>query len=712
MIDTSAEWDIVSQLSGESWFAARLYYGDQTSYLSIGSKDFELDDEKFLGIISNKPAIKGGFDIQTREFKIAGGMLEIINHIDQITTFGLLASTLGSGDDVGFENRRVDLRLMKDGISKFDNGYPLLQNGRMYRPGYGRTLVTIRIEDNTKNIFGTMGHLVTQHDATVGYQLPPASAGRIRPIIYGDHRYLTDAGNEGNTLTKEEWFPNEQPRFVPMVDLGGGRWLVEDHEIAGTPSRVDGACIWAFNQASSKWVQTVRYDVIQNSGSGVILEFLIEDYFGFVGYQWFDFKTPVNQGNVGTFEWADPPASADQDVTTGSTVTLNGVNNAATMRYGFDLIKGFDEILWGELMLTGIGDWASNNNLLYVDGIIGKFYSPGDLTITFVEAGGNIADPEGDEVDVTFKCGPSPPASGEILDVYRVITFQTLALIGPLYWGGLGHALEAWVDDANRSSHIDFGNSGEPATNPATCVESVSRGDMGLTDDVINMPSFDQASNDLSGALANFDFREEADYKLFLSQMAKQFRSIIGLDTNSKVGMKVISNRYTSADVIINYNDMSGLKFGRTDDDLLVNKLVVEYGYDGDIFLKNTDEIENTTTRTRYNLGVEATSRTLKANKINDSADADAYAGSELAFWQQHHNTIDEMSLDMAFMKYSPGDVIRIADLPEALFPNGEDVTNIFTRAGQDILPYFLITDFDKSDRVIFKGIQMHDTTP
>lgn len=716
-VPTSAEWDIVSQLPGESWFAARLYYGNQDSYLSIGSKDFELDDEKFIGIISNKPAISGGFDIQTREYKIAGGTIEIINHIDQITTFGLLASNLGSGNDVGFENRRVDLRLMKEGISKFENGYALLQNGRMYRPHYGRSLVTIRVEDNTKNLMGTLGNLVTQSDATSGHSLPTQSAGSIKPIIYGDHRWKIDAGYDGNTLTKEEWDPTDEPRFVPMIDLGGDRWLVESDKVAGALSRDTSEAIWVFNSASGSWNQVNSYTVIQNNDDGFIIEIDIaggpsgEDQ-----YLYNQYDLPIRYEIIfGVGFFADPEFSIDGDVTTDMVITpLSTVGSAGIIRFWFPEISGsyIAALKTGELMLTGIGDFGSMNQL-YVDGDLNAYYTASDLTLTFYEHSKAVDDAYGAFVDLTFRNSSGAAGiSANITEVYRLALLATLRPIGSYLWGGFGHAILSWVDDASRSSHFNFGDAGDPAINPATCVESIARNDMGFVDDTLNKPSFDQASNDLSTSLANFDVRVETDFKLFLSHVSRQFRSIIGIDTNSKLGMIVINNRYSSADVVISYNDMAGLKFERTDDDQLTSKVIVEYSFNGDRYLNNTDKIENTTTRTRYGLSVEATSRSLKADLINDAADAEAYGDFELAFWQQHHNTIDEMSLDMAFMKYSPGDVIRIKDLPEELFPNGEDVTEVFTRAGQDILPYFLITDFVKSDRVIFKGIQMHDTTP
>ena len=710
MIDTSTEWDIVSQMPGESWFAARLYYGPGTKYLSVGSKDFVLDDEKFLGIISNKPSIKGGFDIQTRSFEINRGMIEVIDSIDWVTTFGELASTLGSGNDIGFENRQVDLRLIKDGISKFSNGFPLLERGRMYKPEYDAGLVTINVEDDTKNKFGKIGELVTEDDARSGYTLPPASAGLIRPIIYGDHRYNIGTGFEGDDLTKEDWDPNIQPRFVPMVDLNGNYWMVEDHEIAGTPAQAAGQHIWTKNPIGGGWIRARDWAVIQNSGTGVILE-LEETGSGTGLYDWEAFTMPLLVSNQGTSNFSNIENAKDQDVTTAATISISGINNNGILRFVFvNAEYPSGQLREVRLMLTGNGDWGAANQL-FVDGQINDYYTPADLTDTFHEHFNSIAEGSINSIDLTFRVASAGTKNASILDVYRAIAFFTVGFNGQLFWGGLGHALEEWIDDADRAGHFDFGNSGDPAENPASCIESLSRNDMGLGDDDIDMDSFDEVSNVLSAAKANFDIRKVTDFKTWLSKMARQFVSVITFGINSKLKMQAILSEYTSADVVISYNDMAKLKFGRTDDDQLTSKLSIEYSYDGSRFLNKTAEIENATTRTRYNLDEVATSRNIKAEMINDQTTADLYGDYELAFWQQHHNTIDEMHLDMSFMKYDLVDILRIIDLPEKYFPNGENVTEEFTRAGQAILPYFMINGFERSDRIILRGIQMADTS-
>lgn len=700
----SAEWQIVSQIPGEKWYAARLYYGNSEKYLSIASKDFVLNDEKFLGIITNQPSIGGGFDIQTRENKINSGVIEVMNQIDQITTFGELASTLGSGNDIGFENRRVDLRLMKEGISKFENGYPMLTNGRMYRPEYGPVKATIKIEDNSKNRLGSLGKVVTDDDARSGYSLPSISAGRIKPIIYGDHIFKINPG-ASNALTKEDWEPFKQPRLIPMINLNGGYWMVEDHAIAGTPQRLNGQNIWARNTQTGKIVElSSGYSVISNDDTGVVLDV------GLGAGEWAQYDRPISVSNEGSSNWSNPDNAIDGLIGTGATISITGAGNNGIMRYVFPefvLAGGFEGT---ELYLIGEGDWGAMNQL-FCDGDLLKYYTPAVILTTFVnQLGGGIDEADTDIIDLTFRAGGGATVDAEILDVYRRVAFSTNNIEWELLWGGLGHEIDAWADAANRSSHFNFGDSGDPATNPATCIESICRNDMGLVDADIDMDSFDQASNDLAASMANFDIRTKTNLKLFLSQMGVQFRSIVPYTTDSKVRMLMIQDEYTSADVIIDYVDMAELKFNRTDDDQLTSKVSVEYGYDGAKYLNKTDEVENTVTQTRYDLSELATERELLADKINDEVSADDWGDFHLAFWQEHHNGIERISLDESFLGYEPGDIIGLKDVPEDKWPNGEDITRKFTRAGQEILPFFMITDFVDSDRALYQGIQMHKT--
>ena len=54
MITTSSEWDSLKNVPGNTLVLARLYYGDETSYISLSSDDIILDGEKNINGKSQK----------------------------------------------------------------------------------------------------------------------------------------------------------------------------------------------------------------------------------------------------------------------------------------------------------------------------------------------------------------------------------------------------------------------------------------------------------------------------------------------------------------------------------------------------------------------------------------------------------------------------------------------------------------------------------
>lgn len=120
-----------------------------------------------------------------------------------------------------------------------------------------------------KITFKKIGDLVTNDDATSGYQLPENSLGKIKPIIYGDHRFKINFTKDNSQLAANYPF-NRENNVVEAVPLGGGRFLISDHEIVDL-SASGGDAIWLYDDELGRIVEVNDYSVIQNSASGCII---------------------------------------------------------------------------------------------------------------------------------------------------------------------------------------------------------------------------------------------------------------------------------------------------------------------------------------------------------------------------------------------------------------------------------------------------------
>ena len=79
-----------------------------------------------------------------------------------------------------------------------------------------------------------------------------------------------------------------------------------------------------------------------------------------------------------------------------------------------------------------------------------------------------------------------------------------------------------------------------------------------------------------------------------------------------------------------------------------------------------------------------------------------------MAWYANQHNIVS-VDLPLKYMKYEIGDVVQFDSLINNLKLYGEDYTEIVSRNGQDIYPYFMIMETNKSiDKISFKLVQLH----
>ena len=310
MITPSAQWASLSPLPGELGAVARLYYGSEGSgdYVSLATKDMVLDGERFAGLLESIPSKSNGVDL-VNHIPLTDSFTLTIDNLEYQPgkRFSDLLEELGTGSDIGFENRRIDVRLYLPGITTFANCLEIQTNGIMREPTHSRSMTTFTVFDGTELFLAKISHPLTETDASdTNKGLPPASRGKEKPTVYGDHSFHLGSEVEADTTS------DRSHQMVKAVKIGDYRYQVSHHamyELSG---------VWAEDKNSGRPVQLPSFTIIQNTSSGAIIET----------------GEPVDSGTDGvTIATAKTFSSATGALTNGMVGDILFISNGATFEY-------------------------------------------------------------------------------------------------------------------------------------------------------------------------------------------------------------------------------------------------------------------------------------------------------------------------------------------------------------------------------------------
>ncbi len=235
MITTSTQWDSLCQRPGqEVTVVVRMYYGDESAYKSFANRDLTIGTEKFLGVIQGVPTVIQQLDMKEHTHSIQSLTLAINNlEYQPGARWSDLVedTTLGAGADIGFYNRKIDIRFYLDGITTFANCFPLLSSGIVREIKHSREQTTIEIEDRTEMMYQDIGTYMADTDAADTDQgLPVDSREKIKPIIYGDHRYYqSDDHIDLDTVSNLNNI--SACRYLGIDSSGNHLWQISNHEL-------------------------------------------------------------------------------------------------------------------------------------------------------------------------------------------------------------------------------------------------------------------------------------------------------------------------------------------------------------------------------------------------------------------------------------------------------------------------------------------------
>ncbi len=325
MIDRSANWAVLSQRPGTLAALVRMFYGTESNSVSLGTRRPKGIGEKFLGVIKSVPKLIQSLDFKTHEYSVGDLMLLIENlEFQPGKRWSDIVEALGTAPDIGFYNRKINLRLFLEGNTSFADGLSLMESGIIRDIKHDRMATKIKIEDNTKATRIDLTSSVNEDDAPDGFELPSASLGLKRPIIYGDHRLHINKWR-GNTVAGEpsrpntNWTPLRKNTLTPMIDLGGDNWLIADHIISSLSDSNEDA-IWGWDSEIKRYVELRDFSIVENDHRGCIIS---KD-----GTTFWDYRVPISVSDPSPAEFVNSTNLVDRDRTTAATATIpNGTGH-------------------------------------------------------------------------------------------------------------------------------------------------------------------------------------------------------------------------------------------------------------------------------------------------------------------------------------------------------------------------------------------------
>jgi len=237
-------------------------------------------------------------------------------------------------------------------------------------------------------------------------------------------------------------------------------------------------------------------------------------------------------------------------------------------------------------------------------------------------------------------------------------------------------------------------------------------------DGAIKDKELEVARNEHNGFYFSISQSKKINSKKVFENIAKQSKFFPKFRNDGSFGFNTIKDEYLEDDAeLIEIKDIINYKFDRTKIDDLKTKIKIIYGKDNitDEYLKSTPYLEASNYFEGYEnsyYGLEDDHRTstldFEAEYIQHEQTALLLRNFLMAWYANQHNIVS-VDLPLKYMKYEVGDIIQFDTLIDNLKLYGEDYTEIVSRNGQDIYPYFMIMETNKNiNKISLKLVQLH----
>lgn len=743
MIATSSEWDsLVQRAAGELSLIARMYYGAEgaNDYISLSDRDgIEIAGEVFLGVLKGIPRNVSQLDMLKHTYSISGFTLEVDNlefQPGKRWSDVLEDTDYGAAPDIGFENRKIEVRLHLPGLTAFANGFPFMTYGQVRDIQHDRERTTIVVEDLSDLTDVEIGTILTDADAADTAQgLPEESRGKTKPIIYGDHHY--NQGNDSKALDTVSTLNNMVPCVYLGVDSSGKhRWLVSEHKMEELDVTAVQEQIWGWDSSINRFVRLddVTVEVNDDTDGCIISHNTIPSYFDY----WYSKGMVTEDSSDHTTPFTNVSRMGDKAFSLASSGSIHSCALQddyilATIPFvtwdhniSDDDISAVDFLWYGKVVYADTGD--KDDFLIRLSGTDqdgsepeGASYPDAQATAVAASLPATQAGVSENVIIEFIKTAgdlSAPSMTVDIYECYKRITY-TLDEILPLFSAGQAHEYGAWINDRHTdegysATHEDDDGEGDLILNPAGMAESllvdhVSLATARIDEDAFNVASLlvPAAGSEYMGAVTILK-RQPAKGDLFA--LARDSRFYLWWKTDGTITIKVMEDTYAASDRTIDAREVEGLDFPRSPMSELKASVNVLYNLVRNKYISSLGAATSADHLTRYNIRADQIPRVHLDHKgptlANHATPATNLRTFVLNFRKQPHN-LAVGRLGRHHLDLDVGDLIQFSNM--AYKVHGEDITANATRVGQTIYPYFWIYHADRGRDLFFKAIQLHD---
>tara|TARA_R100001509_G_scaffold154344_1_gene115905 strand:- start:387 stop:2747 length:2361 start_codon:yes stop_codon:yes gene_type:complete len=275
-------------------------------------------------------------------------------------------------------------------------------------------------------------------------------------------------------------------------------------------------------------------------------------------------------------------------------------------------------------------------------------------------------------------------------------------------------------------------------TQPADIIHHIFGEELGFDKDNIDLSSKTESRSQHEDFEMAFSINKEIESKKLIQEISQSCKSF-PLIASDNLKFITIKNTYTGNEEIstIKADDVFNYSFSRTSVDDIITKVEVKYNKDYGLdtyldshiieaqkptYFYNGDMSDNFREDNYY--GVKERLITGNINHVDSFLDFEspyirdpdsAYALAEyLFYWNVNQHNIVELKLPLSYYAFEIGDLIEFDKMMLGKKAYGEkyvlgDSDNMPVRAGQYILPLFMITETKKDlDSIKIKAIQLH----
>ena len=716
MITTSTAWDsLVLNSQTQVFPLIRLYYGDESAYVAVSTADITYESVFYRGLLKNKLSMREKIDTFSHRHSISNITLELINaELIPETRFSDYVESLGSGSDIGFYNRKCEIRLGSPTVDDWSDSYAFF-TGVIRNISHDFKMIKIEVEDKSKVEHRDLPRTIV--NSTDFAYAPENSLGKRIPICFGEIDrapgvvvvgQYTDATNVPKIQFDDTdyhfgfdgYVTEGNPAKGPLYILNNKKYL---------PIRIDAAKEYAESTADSY----IHFN--QGESETKDNEFTIAASMSAIGYD-----AVHGSGGIDT-DWDDVDHIIDGDTSTYAELDGSGTLDSGGAQsfnmlfpaFGGDL-KGLSTSIYAfaKVITTGgsqitvtvqfEGSTFALKNVTFnnIDG--GSTYLQSEIS------GANTVDERNNYIYTVYVT--SAGANGGTTWNLKVYELGATWIFKALDFS-------KWEWFANVKGRQDTGGlytavTGAMIEIPTDILRAVAL-DVGLPIGELNGTAFTagRASGYLSGWKHAFSVTEKINSKNLFEGIGKESKTFVFFRADSDLNCATIKDTYTSSNKSIKFDDILDIKFTRTKLSQIKTKVIVHYKFDygNKGYSLTTSAAQDTNAQTKYNLPAADSTLDIEAKYIRDTTTAESYRDYLLKQWKQPHNLAD-VKLPLSYFELELGDIVDFSDYPDKVF--GETITANATRMSQTIYKYWMVVGAKRSiDSVVLSLFQLHDVS-